>query len=188
MTAPAQQPAAAGAEPDSDLIIVEGLIKHFPIRAGILRRQVGAVQAVDGVNFAVKKRETFSIVGESGCGKHDRPPADSPPGATAGKITFEGRDITHLKDAQLRPLRRDMQMIFQDPYSSLNPRHTVGKIVGAPFRIQGVSPPGGVKKAVQDLLAAVGLNPEHYNRYPHEFSGVSGSGSASPEPWRCVRG
>jgi oligopeptide/dipeptide ABC transporter ATP-binding protein len=84
---------------------------------------------------------------------------------------LEGRDISHLKDSQLRPLRRDMQMIFQDPYSSLNPRHTVGKIVGAPYRVQGVSPPGGVKKAVQDLLAAVGLNPEHYNRYPHEFSG-----------------
>ena len=110
--------------------------------------------------------------GESGCGKSTTARLLTrllEP--TAGKITFEGRDISHLKDAQLRPLRRDMQMIFQDPYSSLNPRHTVGKIVGAPFRIQGVSPPGGVKKAVQDLLAAVGLNPEHYNRYPHEFSG-----------------
>ncbi|HEX5906874.1 MAG TPA: ATP-binding cassette domain-containing protein, partial [Propionibacteriaceae bacterium] len=171
MSAPAQ-PAAADAEQDSNLIIVEDLIKHFPIRAGLLRRQVGAVQAVDGVNFAVKKRETFSIVGESGCGKSTTARLLTRLlEATAGKVTFEGRDITHLKEAQLRPLRRDMQMIFQDPYSSLNPRHTVGKIVGAPFRIQGVSPPGGVKKAVQDLLAAVGLNPEHYNRYPHEFSG-----------------
>ena len=172
MSAPAQRPAAADAEQDSNLIIVEDLIKHFPIHAGILRRQVGAVQAVDGVNFAVKRGETFSIVGESGCGKSTtarllirllEP--------TGGKITLEGRDITHSKDSQLRPLRREMQMIFQDPYSSLNPRHTVGKIVGAPFRLQGVSPQGGVKKAVQDLLAAVGLNPEHYNRYPHEFSG-----------------
>jgi oligopeptide/dipeptide ABC transporter ATP-binding protein len=172
VTAPTHEPATPDAEHNSDLIIVEDLIKHFPIRAGLLRRQVGAVQAVDGVNFAVKRGETFSIVGESGCGKSTtarllirllEP--------TGGKVTFEGRDISHLKDGQLRPLRRDMQMIFQDPYSSLNPRHTVGKIVGAPFRIQGITPPGGVKKAVQDLLASVGLNPEHYNRYPHEFSG-----------------
>jgi oligopeptide/dipeptide ABC transporter ATP-binding protein len=172
VTTPTQKPATAGADQGSELISVEGLIKHFPIRAGLLRRQVAAVQAVDGVNFSVKRGETFSIVGESGCGKSTtarlltrllKP--------TAGKITFEGRDITHIKDGAMRPLRRDVQMIFQDPYSSLNPRHTVGKIVGAPFRIQGVGPPGGVKKAVQDLLAAVGLNPEHYNRYPHEFSG-----------------
>src|SRR5215207_4721736 len=172
MTAPGPEPAAADAERDSDLIIAEGLIKHCPIRSGILRRQVGAVQAVDGLNFAVKKRETFSIVGESGCGKSTTARLLTrllEP--TSGTITFEGRDITHLKDGAMRPLRRDMQMIFQDPYSSLNPRHTVGKIVGAPFRLQGVSPPGGVKKAVQELLADVGLNPEHYNRYPHEFSG-----------------
>jgi oligopeptide/dipeptide ABC transporter ATP-binding protein len=156
----------AGAEQDSGFITVEGLIKHFPIRAGLLRRQVAAVQAVDGVNFSVKRGETFSIVGESGCGKSTTARLLTrllEP--TAGKITFEGRDITHIKDGAMRPLRRDVQMIFQDPYSSLNPRHTVGKIVGAPFRIQGVGPPGGVKKA------AVGLNPEHYNRYPHEFSG-----------------
>src|SRR5215217_1785720 len=172
MTASAQKPAKPGADQELDLISAEGLIKHFPIRAGLFRRQVAAVQAVDGVNFSVRRRETFSIVGESGCGKSTTARLLTrllEP--TAGKITFEGRDITHLKDTQLRPLRRDMQMIFQDPYSSLNPRHPVGKIVGAPFRIQGVSPPGGIKKAVQDLLAAVGLNPEHYNRYPHEFSG-----------------
>jgi oligopeptide/dipeptide ABC transporter ATP-binding protein len=172
MTAPSKGPTATDAEPDSDLVVAENLIKHFPIRAGLLRRKVGAVQAVDGVNFTVKRGETFSIVGESGCGKSTTARLLTrllePSG---GKITFEGRDITHLKDTQLRPLRRDMQMIFQDPYSSLNPRHPVGKIVGAPFRLQGVSPQGGVKKAVQDLLAAVGLNPEHYNRYPHEFSG-----------------
>jgi len=172
VSTPTQKPATAGAEQDSDLISVEGLIKHFPIRAGLLRRQVAAVQAVDGVNFSVKRGETFSIVGESGCGKSTTARLLTrllEP--TAGKVTFEGRDITHLKDGAMRPLRRDVQMIFQDPYSSLNPRHTVGKIVGAPFRIQGVGPPGGAKKAVQDLLAAVGLNPEHYNRYPHEFSG-----------------
>ena len=86
-------------------------------------------------------------------------------------MTFDGNDITHLSDARMRPLRRDIQMIFQDPYSSLNPRHTVGKIVGAPFKLQGVEPEGGRKKAVQDVLELVGLSPEHYNRYPHEFSG-----------------
>ena len=156
----------------SDLIAVDGLVKHFPIRSGLLKRQVAAVQAVDGLSFTVRRGETFSIVGESGCGK-------STTGRlltrllepTGGRITLEGRDITHLSEGALRPLRRNIQMIFQDPYSSLNPRHTVGKIVGAPYRLQGVDPPGGVKRAVQDILAAVGLNPEHYNRYPHEFSG-----------------
>ena len=165
-------PSTGTAEQDSDIIAVEALVKHFPVRAGILRRQVAAVQAVDGISFVVRKGETFSIVGESGCGKSTTARLLTrllEP--TAGKITFEGSDITHISDSAMRPLRRDVQMIFQDPYSSLNPRHTVGKIVGAPFRLQGVSPEGGVKKAVQDLLAAVGLNPEHYNRYPHEFSG-----------------
>ncbi len=164
--------AGPAAVPGADLIAVEGLVKHFPIRGGLLKRQVGAVQAVDGLQFGVRRGETFSIVGESGCGK-------STTGRlltrllepTAGRITLEGRDITHLSEGALRPLRRDIQMIFQDPYSSLNPRHTVGKIVGAPFHLQGVSPPGGVRRAVQDMLEAVGLNPEHYNRYPHEFSG-----------------
>jgi oligopeptide/dipeptide ABC transporter ATP-binding protein len=172
VTAPLRKPASEGAEQDNNLVSVQGLVKHFPIRAGLLRRQVGAVQAVDGVNFSVRQKETFSIVGESGCGKSTTARLLTrllEP--TAGTITLEGRDITHLKDAALRPLRREMQMIFQDPYSSLNPRHTVGKIVGAPFRLQHVSPPGGVKKSVQELLEAVGLNPEHYNRYPHEFSG-----------------
>lgn len=155
-----------------DLLAVTGLVKHFPIRKGLLQRQVAAVQAVDGLDFTVRKGETFSLVGESGCGK-------STTGRlltrllepTAGKIAFEGRDITHLRDGAMRPLRRDIQMIFQDPFSSLNPRHTVGKIVGAPYRLQHVKPPGGVKKAVQELLELVGLSPEHYNRYPHEFSG-----------------
>jgi oligopeptide/dipeptide ABC transporter ATP-binding protein len=172
VTAPLAKRASGGAEQDRNLVTVEGLVKHFPIRAGLFRRQVGAVQAVDGVSFSVRQKETFSIVGESGCGKSTTARLVTrllEP--TAGTITLEGRDITHLKDAALRPLRREMQMIFQDPYSSLNPRHTVGKIVGAPFRLQHVSPPGGVKKSVQELLEAVGLNPEHYNRYPHEFSG-----------------
>ncbi len=103
--------------------------------------------------------------------EHDRPAVTRLLEPTAGKVTFQGIDITHMSNEKMRPLRRDIQMIFQDPYSSLNPRHTVGKIIGAPFRLQGVDPEGGRKKAVQDLLETVGLNPEHYNRYPHEFSG-----------------
>jgi oligopeptide transport system ATP-binding protein len=154
------------------LLAASGLQKHFPVRRGLLQRKVGAVQAVDGLDFEVQAGETLSLVGESGCGKTTTgrlltrliEPTD-------GSIVFDGRDISHLGQGELRPLRRDIQMIFQDPYSSLNPRHTVGKIVGAPYEIQGVTPPGGVKKAVQELLELVGLSPEHYNRYPHEFSG-----------------
>jgi oligopeptide/dipeptide ABC transporter ATP-binding protein len=155
-----------------DLLRVTGLVKHFPIREGLLQRQVAAVQAVDGIDFSVRRGETFSLVGESGCGKSTTgrllTRLEEP---TRGEIVFDGRDISHLSEGQMRPLRRDVQMIFQDPYSSLNPRHTVGKIVGAPYKLQNVKPEGGVKKAVQELLELVGLNPEHYNRYPHEFSG-----------------
>jgi oligopeptide/dipeptide ABC transporter ATP-binding protein len=168
------QDEAMPAEPllGEELLAVSGLQKHFPVRKGLLQRQVAAVQAVDGLDFTVRQGETLSLVGESGCGKTTtgrlltrllEP--------TAGKIVFEGRDITHLSSGAMRPLRRDVQMIFQDPYSSLNPRHTVGTIVGAPFKLQKVSTEHGVKRAVQDLLELVGLNPEHYNRYPHEFSG-----------------
>jgi oligopeptide/dipeptide ABC transporter ATP-binding protein len=155
-----------------EILSVSGLRKHFPVRKGLMQRQVGAVKAVDGLDFTVLMGETLSLVGESGCGKTTTgrlltrllEPSD-------GRILFEGRDITHISRSQMRPLRRDIQMIFQDPYGSLNPRHTVGTIVGAPFRLQKVKTEHGVKRAVQDLLALVGLNPEHYNRYPHEFSG-----------------
>jgi oligopeptide/dipeptide ABC transporter ATP-binding protein len=164
--------AGSRGRPSEDLLKVTGLVKHFPIREGLLQRQVAAVQAVDGIDFTVRKGETFSLVGESGCGKSTTgrllTRLEEP---TRGEILFEGRDISHLSEGQMRPLRRDVQMIFQDPYSSLNPRHTVGKIVGAPYKLQHVKPEGGVKKAVQELLQLVGLNPEHYNRYPHEFSG-----------------
>jgi peptide/nickel transport system ATP-binding protein len=160
------------AAPGDTLLKVTGLQKHFPIRKGLLQRQVGAVRAVDGIDFEVRAGETLGVVGESGCGK-------STMGRlitrllepTAGKVEFQGKDITHLGVGGMRPLRRDVQMIFQDPYSSLNPRHTIGTIVSAPFKLQGVQPEGGVKKEVQRLLSVVGLNPEHYNRYPHEFSG-----------------
>lgn len=174
MNAPAAGGSSSAAAPPATepLLVATGLQKHFPVRRGLLQRKVGAVQAVDGVDFEVLPGETLSIVGESGCGKTTtgrlltrllEP--------TAGSVVFDGRDISHLSPRAMRPLRRDVQMIFQDPYSSLNPRHTVGTIVGAPFRIQGVEPPGGIRSAVQDLLSLVGLSPEHYNRYPHEFSG-----------------
>jgi oligopeptide/dipeptide ABC transporter ATP-binding protein len=155
-----------------NLLEVSGLEKHFPITKGLFKRQVGAVRAVDGIDLQVRQGETLGLVGESGCGK-------STAGRlftrilepSKGKIIFEGQDISHKSVTQMRPLRRDVQMIFQDPYSSLNPRHTVGSIIAAPLQIQDIPTPQGVKKAVQDLLKLVGLNPEHYNRYPHEFSG-----------------
>jgi oligopeptide/dipeptide ABC transporter ATP-binding protein len=173
MTAVENVPAPAAAAEGAKLLEVHDLQKYFPVTRGIIfQKQVGAVKAVDGLSFTVNKGETLGVVGETGCGK-------STMGRlltrllepTGGTVRFEGKDITHLSPGQMRPLRKDIQIIFQDPYSSLNPRHTIGTIVGAPYRLQGVQTEHGVKKAVQDLLALVGLNPEHYNRYPHEFSG-----------------
>jgi oligopeptide/dipeptide ABC transporter ATP-binding protein len=173
MTATAADTGASPTVDGQPLLEVEGLQKYFPVTRGIIfQKQVGAVKAVDGLSFTVNKGETLGLVGETGCGK-------STTGRlltrllepSAGTIRFEGKDITHLGRGAMRPLRKDIQIIFQDPYSSLNPRHTIGTIVGAPYRLQKVQTDAGVKKAVQDLLALVGLNPEHYNRYPHEFSG-----------------
>ncbi|MGH8866622.1 MAG: ABC transporter ATP-binding protein [Actinomycetes bacterium] len=156
-----------------NLAEVTDLRKYFPVKRGILlQREVGQVKAVDGLNFSVRRGETFGLVGESGCGK-------STTGRlltrlldpTSGRIVFDGNDITHWSARQMRHTRRDMQVIFQDPFSSLNPRHTIGTIVGTPFRLQHVKTEQGVKRAVQEILELVGLNPEHYNRYPHEFSG-----------------
>jgi peptide/nickel transport system ATP-binding protein/oligopeptide transport system ATP-binding protein len=156
------------------LIEVRNLVKHFPIKKGvILQKQVGAVQAVDDVSFDVFKGETLGLVGESGCGKSTTARLLTrllEP--TSGEIIYDGRDIAHLSRSQLKPLRRDMQMVFQDPYSSLNPRKTVGSIISEPFVIHGAEDDAGKrKKRVRDLMDRVGLNPEHYNRLPHEFSG-----------------
>ena len=156
----------------SRLLEVKDLKKYFPIRTGLLSRQTGAVKAVDGVSFDVEKGETLGLVGESGCGK-------STTGrtimrlldATAGSVLFEGRDVLKLSGKDLKEFRREVQIIFQDPYASLNPRMTIGEIVGEPLLIHGAKTAGERRSRVRDLLDVVGLNPEHGNRYPHEFSG-----------------
>jgi oligopeptide/dipeptide ABC transporter ATP-binding protein len=155
------------------LIEVRDLVKHFPLRTGLGGRATGAVRAVDGVSFDIREGETLGIVGESGCGKSTTARLILrllDPGS--GSIKLEGREISALSRSQMRPLRREMQMIFQDPYSSLNPRRTIGAIIGEPFAIHGIVPGREERKRrVQELMERVGLNPEHYNRYPHEFSG-----------------
>jgi peptide/nickel transport system ATP-binding protein/oligopeptide transport system ATP-binding protein len=156
------------------LVQVKGLTKYFPITRGIVfQKQIGAVKAVDGVTFDVMRGETLGIVGETGCGKSTTARLlvrllDP----TSGEILFEGADISKHQKNDLKALRREVQMVFQDPYSSLNPRKTVGSIIAEPFVIHGLLKGSGERrKRVQDLMDRVGLNPEHYNRYPYEFSG-----------------
>ncbi|HWU21015.1 MAG TPA: dipeptide ABC transporter ATP-binding protein [Nocardioides sp.] len=172
-TPPEAHAATAGDPTAPPVLSVENLKMHFPVKnQGIIRRTIGHVKAVDGVSFQVAAGGSLGLVGESGCGKSTtgrlitrlyRP--------TEGKVVFEGRDIANASARSLMPLRRDIQMIFQDPTTSLNPRHTVGSIVGAPLEIHKILPKDKVLPRVQELLEIVGLNPEHYNRYPHEFSG-----------------
>jgi oligopeptide/dipeptide ABC transporter ATP-binding protein len=155
------------------LVKVTAVKKYFPITQGIIfQREVGRVHAVDGVDLEVMPGETLGIVGETGCGKSTlaRLICRLLP-VTEGTVEFNGQDITHLKGDRLRQLRREIQMIFQDPYSSLNPRKRVGAIIGDPFEIHGLAEGKEQKKRVQELMETVGLNPEHYNRFPAEFSG-----------------
>ena len=166
------QPETSSTRTGGPLIEVADLTKHFPIMRGVLRRQVGSVRAVDGLDFEIQERETLGLVGESGCGK-------STAGrvilrlydATAGRVAFRGEDIGQLRGEPLRRLRRRMQMVFQDPQDSLNPRMTVGSIVGEPLVEHGIAKGRALEERVDALLDSVGLSPRFANRYPHEFSG-----------------
>jgi oligopeptide/dipeptide ABC transporter ATP-binding protein len=172
--APAARPDFdGGAASSAPLLEVKDLVKYFPVKSsGVVRRVIGQVQAVDGVSFTVGKAESVGLVGESGCGKTTTgrvlTKLYEP---TSGQMLFEGTDLSPLSPKEMLPYRKDVQMIFQDPYTSLNPRHTVGSIVSTPLRVHGVVPKGKELARVQEILELVGLNPEHYNRYPNEFSG-----------------
>ena len=158
---------------DDVLVKVDNLVKYFPVRsAGLIRRTVGQVQAVDDVSLSIPRGKTLGLVGETGSGKSTlaRCVAGLIP-VTSGRVTFNGRDITNLSRRAMRPVRREIQMIFQDPYSSLNPRRRVGAIIGDPFTIYKTATGAERKRQVQELMERVGLNPEHYNRFPAEFSG-----------------
>jgi oligopeptide/dipeptide ABC transporter ATP-binding protein len=155
------------------LLVVEDLVKHFPVTRGIVfQKEVASVKAVDGISFTVKQGETLGVVGESGCGKSTMARCVmrllDP---TSGRITFAGRDITRLTRTEMRPIRRELMMIFQDPYASLNQRKRVGFIVAEALQVHKIGTEAEIKRRVQELLEVVGLNPEHYNRFPHEFSG-----------------
>jgi oligopeptide transport system ATP-binding protein len=163
----------AAGQAGAPLLEVTDLVKHFPIKRGVLiDREVDQVRAVDGVSFKVERGKTLGLVGESGSGKSTSCRAVlqliEP---TSGSVRFEGREIAGLGRRQMRPLRREMQMIFQDPYASLNPRKRIGQIVGDPLKRQGVASGSELRRQVQELLERVGLSSEHFNRYPHEFSG-----------------
>ncbi|MFF1420335.1 ABC transporter ATP-binding protein, partial [Streptomyces sp. NPDC058280] len=164
----------APAQRGEPILQVRNLVKHFPLTQGILfKKQIGAVKAVDGISFDLYQGETLGIVGESGCGKSTVARLlMTLETATAGEVFFKGQDITRLSGRALKAVRRNIQMVFQDPYTSLNPRMTVGDIIGEPFDIHPeVAPKGDRRRKVQELLDVVGLNPEYINRYPHQFSG-----------------
>jgi oligopeptide/dipeptide ABC transporter ATP-binding protein len=163
---------APGAAVDENLLVVRDLVKYFPIRKGLLQREVARVHAVDGVSFHVRRGETFGLVGESGCGKSTTARLVTrllTP--TSGSIVYDGQDISTWPERKIRPLRRDVQMIFQDPYASLNPRRSIGTIIGEPLRLLGIGDRNERRTRVREVMERVGLNPEHFNRYPHEFSG-----------------
>ncbi|HEX6931936.1 MAG TPA: ATP-binding cassette domain-containing protein, partial [Streptosporangiaceae bacterium] len=172
------QPAESLLPPDpeqdgDELVRVDNLVKYFPVRgSGLISRTIAHVQAVDGVSLSIPRGKTVGLVGETGCGKSTlaRCIAGLIP-ATSGKVYFEGRDITNLPRRAMQPYRREIQMIFQDPYGSLNPRRRVGSIIGDPYAVHKTATGAQRKKAVQELMERVGLNPEHYNRFPAEFSG-----------------
>ncbi|MDO5501710.1 MAG: dipeptide ABC transporter ATP-binding protein [Actinomycetia bacterium] len=169
-----EPPSARSKVSDEVVLDVKDLVKHFPLTQGIvMKRTVGQIKAVDGVSFGLRRGETLGIVGESGCGKSTLAKLlmrlETP---TSGEVHYQGRNLYDLSGSELRKARRNIQIVFQDPYASLNPRMTVGDIIGEPFNIHpDVEPKGGRRKRVQELLEVVGLNPEHIRRYPHQFSG-----------------